>query len=335
MATSKLVIVRPEEIMSLEDIDPQVTKVVIWSTRRAIVRLPLIPSQVTKVALMGVNLVGPVRLPENLESLSVMNVLSEVPIHEWSIPSVLRKAKFYAVAMALDLRPFRINRISLIDPKISTPEILLPEGMTDLVLRIMPTHEVLPHLPSSLERLNLAHCPNMTDFTAAADVKIADLFVDRDLPFSLCFSYLERLKIHRVHGRISKLSLPLLEKLTLFNCEVPFPIEVNLPSLRELDISGHREVDFRGRLDDSLTTLTLANARAFPPGDHWHGISSLTINGVSQYSRSGKLSLPKLLWLKELNITGPVTANRVPVSNLEDYRRAWGLGPKPKPAARY
>ena len=131
-----------------------------------------------------------------------------------------------------------------------------------------------------------------------------------------------------------------LRKLTLVTGRNKMPIIIECPELETLEVVASCEQDILARvisdLGKTLVSLTLDNCHHFPPRVDWERLSSLRMTHSADrgWVYRKPADLPFIRWLYELTLDRFHETNGIKVSNLEEYRVAWGMkGPAKQPQA--
>jgi len=330
----QLTIEHARDLRLLQAISPEVVDVYLWNLKPEAVRLPLLPAHVTGLCLQNVTLVGPVAFSEGLIYLMLDLVESEVPIEEWQFPASLRtieirKSKF----TTLDLSQTRLTELTLERQKTHNGRIVLPPSLLILGLNHCWFRK-LPRIPASLKSLWLVDCSRVTDFSPASEVKIEDLSTDRSVPLYANFPELIGLTLTDVKGGFSEISLTHLRYLRFSDCVITEPVELNAPNLVEITFYNSDQVPIRGNFAESVAKISLRGHSSFPGDEDWASLTTLEIRNVERRpygpeqgsaATVTEVELPCLPWLRRLAVAEPVLTNGVMISNLYEYKEAWGM----------
>jgi len=113
-----------------------------------------------------------------------------------------------------------------------------------------------------------------------------------------------------------------LRQLTLNQSSTRDPVVIDAPELEVLRIingdylSQQIEISADSWIGDSLVELTLERVRKFPPIEDWNRLESLTVRGA-------EIELPRIQWLRELNLDQPLLTNGQMVKTIDEYKQAW------------
>ena len=304
----------------LRNLDPRVTHVSIYDTRPNVIQSARLPSHVTQLFLENVALSGPVAFTEGLRYLHLEKVKSKVPIGEWQLPASLEtifieKCKFTTI----DLSRSQIKELVLLKQRTDSDKISLPESLIHLDLR-MHWRQMLPLIPAGLKEFVLTGRVPINDFSPVKAAKITSLTIDRAVPFYEYFPDLVRLRYIGNRQEPCEISLTHLTYLC-FGGMITEPIELNVPNLEEISFEYTGRVPLRGNFADEVRTMTLKGATPFPDEQEWPSLEELILENTWEKSVA---DLPRLPWLRWLTLDTPVLTNGVMVSNLREYKEAWG-----------
>jgi len=312
----------------LNDIDPSITEVSFRGIQDAI-EFPRLPAHVTTISMYYVNIRGPVVFSEGLQLLHFSNIISEVPLLHWQFPSTLRQISVTGWNDGdLDLRSATAPSIRC-QNAIRGGSLLLPEGLDDL--RIVSSEKV--DFPPYLRELFLGGTGGlMTEILPSVKALTIN---DRSTIVSLetQFPNLEVLN----YANYTEESLGDIEMDSLRELKIIYPLQgifydairpkMILPRLEKLTLVSdgrRREISFDNpdsTLGDTVQTLILDNAPSFPKiAGEWERLESLNLI----VTRSD-FKIPFIRWLEELIVNRPVITNGYEVSNIDEYKRAWGI----------
>lgn len=327
--------------LSLADLDqvpPTVTSLTLDYSDQA-VPLPEIGPGVKTLILRGGRFSGQVRFPEGLESIELHDVGGTMPMVRWIYPTTLKSFKAFTVnGHLLDLRSVTAPEVTASNPS-KWPRFYFSDTVESLDLdsRYSPYFPVLPHY---LRKLKIHELELDIKYDKAVYPTVEELetgYVMESIPVGIMFPNIEKYTIRMRWDPVwTPLDFPKLRELTFSESSSREAIEIIAPELERLTIWGYdrHKVQLDPKLNTlgaTLTSISLYGQGAeFPEAEEWERLSSVTVAKTS-------VVLPFIRWLDTLELDRPSTTNGVDVSNLEEYREAWGLSGRSnaKLAARY
>ena len=347
------------EVNELQDMPSSVARIIIQNCTRPQFRIPTLPAHVKELGLVGVQIRAPLILAEGLEVLTMSRVDTDVPLTHWIFPASLKMTKIaYWGELILDLRAVTSPAITLWDLRHDGDRLLLPESLASLVVEstvidsiklffpdrledvpvqargAIPQHRAI-FLPPYLEAISLVGISDLglagkSRTTKLKDVSIRQMHNTPDLV--RFFPRLESLYLGNVAPRaFPSLKLEHLRQLTLNQSSTRDPIVIDAPELETLHIisgdypSQRVKISEESSIGGTLVELTLEHVQEFPPIEDWNRLEVLTVT-------DSEIELPKIQWLRELEVDKPLLANGIRVNDLDEYKQAWGATGRAKRA---
>jgi len=182
-------------------------------------------------------------------------------------------------------------------------------------------------LPPQLRSLHLSSFVGIEDIQRPATIYLTEVHlkeIESLPPLEKLFPAVETLTLEGM-ALFPKLELLRLRSLVLIDCYSELSLTLACPELESLTISNDTTVTRLYLIDEdtglgaTLVTLNLTRVEGFPAAVEWERLESVTIED------SERIDLPFIRWLSELELDRPTLTNGVMVSNLEEYRMAWGM----------
>lgn len=232
-------------------------------------QLPTMSSSVKSLVLENLDLIGPVALPVDLESLEIGVIRSEVPIWKWTLPSSLRQISVQIpFEKACDFSQTQLEEIEVCGHYNGPKNVLnLPQTLRRLVLSSwMGTR--LPRLPIGLVSLKLELSGCLEDYSGAEMVK--ELSIDRIFPFEEYFPNLEHL------------TLTGLRDQETFSTATE--LRISVPGLKTLTVAPAAVIRNRGKEHLDVFTIGLDKTRIVL--DWIPSLESLELSGLNVWTNN-------------------------------------------------
>ena len=329
----ELSVSKKEDLKCLEDLPEDVDSVYIQYCNYS--EIPLLTSRIYSLTIEDYISDDPPVFAEGLCSLTLVSCTVGCQVAEWDLPSTLEYLRIegttFGSGHVIDLRGTGLMNVSIIDLNVRERDIYLSEGLLSLTLRKLGSDFTsLPHLPMSLERLEISEVCGLTDFTAATGKPIIDLLTDTMTQFDVYFPYLEILCLKDVHhdggGLPLEISLPRLRFIDVLDSSFAVPIELDTPMLEGVYINGTESLSLGGSFAKTLTYMLTDNVEvdsieSLLFAHEWPSLDTLSISTTGASQRP--VELPRLPMLESLELEHPAVSNGQSVETYEQYMNAW------------